>query len=136
MSLREQLLNFSSTAPSKRVFPKIQRKFQNPDKNKNDEEEDEAKDDEMDAVTEPIHRSKMRTLTAEPDYDESKFGKGVVVNVSRYKNNDQSVKKEDEDDEEDDDNWSEDCTNEVTKDNDDDDDKRDSAETNRVKTTK
>ena len=43
---------------------------------------------------------------------------------------------EDEDDEEDDDNWSEDCTNEVTKDNDDDDDKRDSAETNRVKTTK
>ena len=40
MSLREQLLNLSSTAPPKRVFPKIQRKFQNPDKNDEDEEKE------------------------------------------------------------------------------------------------
>jgi protein AATF/BFR2 len=125
MSLREQLLNFSSTAPSKRVFPKIQRKFQNPDKDKNDEDEDEEKDDEMDAVTEPIHRSKMRTLTAEPDYDESKFGKGVVVNVSRYKNNDQSIKKEDEDDEEDDDEEEDEEAEEEEEDDDDDDEEED-----------
>lgn len=104
-SLREQLLSLSSTAPREQSQNSsiIQRKFtvdpeDEVDDSVNDEES--TNDDDDDII--PTSRSSMRTASAAPDYDESKFGKGVVVNVNRLSSEQDDDEDEDGNEEEED----------------------------------
>ena len=107
MSLREQLLNLSSTAPrdtikvQKNTSKTIQRKFTKVDEsedefNKSSDDNESANTDDDEEEMIPTSRSSMRTASAIPDYDERKFGKGVVVNVKNRSS--ATASQEDEDD--------------------------------------
>jgi len=124
-SLREQLMSLSSTAPREQSQRNtsssiIQRKFTDfEDDSVNDDES--TNDDDDDII--PTSRSSMRTASAAPDYDESKFGKGVVVNVNRFESSEQDDDEDkDDNEEEDEDKYGNDDDDDYNDDEDDEDD--------------